>query len=186
MTDDTQDLEIATEAPTDEDGHPVHPERGHRICAAMKSKRTTPTNHGRERDEFEYCTLAAGWGVDGKTEGACSHHTGAIDNQGENNPNYEHGAFLSHFTDHLTDSETDALDDVKAQLETPEGAQDVARTAAATCLLQFQRSGDERFLRRFEGLCDKFGIAPADELDVNHSGLEEMFMDDLRSYHEGE
>lgn len=95
-----------------------------------------------------------------------------------------HGAFREHFTSHLTDAEEEAFEDAFEQLETPEGAQDVARSAAANCLLQFQRSGDERFLRRFEGLCDKFGIAPADELDVNHSGIEEMFMDDLREYHD--
>lgn len=97
-----------------------------------------------------------------------------------------HGAFREHFTSHLTGGEQKAFADAMEQLETPEGAQDVARTAAVNCLLQFQRSGDERFLRRFEGLCDKFNIAPTDEVDLNHNGLEEMFMADLRGYHRHE
>jgi len=29
-------------------------------------------------------------------------------------------------------------------------------------LEQFRRTGDERFLRRFESICDKFEIAPDD------------------------
>ncbi|WP_089650102.1 hypothetical protein [Halobacterium hubeiense] len=178
MTDDTSSFEIAEEAPTDEEGHPVHPDpdKDHRICAATKSDRTTPTEHGRERDDVEYCLLAAGWGVDDVKEGPCRKHTGAIDNRGENNENFEHGAFSKYFTSHLTDTEQDAFDDAREMLDEPEDAQEVAKTAASICLIKFRRSGDERFLRRFESICDKFGIAPADELELSGSvGIEEAW-----------
>lgn len=152
---------------------------------------------GDGRDEP--CRLVEGWGYENTSSGFCRKHgdrggtegnQNAVGNDGgapEQNDNaVTHGAYRKHFTSHITDGEQDAFGDAREQLETPEGAQDVARVAATNCLLQFQRSGDERFLRRFEGLCDKFGIAPADELDVNHSGIEEIFMDDLRGYHQGE
>jgi len=186
MTDEDPVLEIAEEAPTDDEGHPVHPDpdKSHRICAATKSDRTTATEHGRERDDVEYCTLAAGWGVDDKSEGPCSHHTGAIDNRGENNPSFEHGAFAEHFTSHLTEDEKAAYEDAREMLDSPEGSQEVAKAAASICLQQFRRSMDERFLRRFESLCDKFGIAPEDELTVHHEGLEDAFMSNLKSYYE--
>jgi hypothetical protein len=46
------------------------------------------------------------------------------------------------------------------------------------------RSQDPRWFRRYEGICDKFGIAPEDELTVHHEGLEDAFMSNLRDYHE--
>jgi len=53
---------------------------------------------------------------------------------------------------------------------TPQGAQAFARTAAGIAMEQFRRTGDQRFMQRAESICDTFGIAPADELDVEHSG----------------
>ncbi|WP_135827311.1 hypothetical protein [Halorussus halobius] len=187
MTDDDPELEIAEEAPTDEEGHPIHPDpdKSHRICAATKSDRTTSTEHGRERDDVEYCTLAAGWGVDGKSEGTCKHHLGAVDNRGENNPNFEHGAFAEHFTSHLTEDEKEAYEDARQMLDSHEGSQEVAKAAAAICLQQFRRSMDDRFLRRFESICDKFNITPPDELEVSGEvGIEAAFMENLKNYHE--
>lgn len=184
MTDDNPDLEIAEAAPTDDEGHPIHPEKGHRICAATKSDRTTPTEHGRERDDYAYCLLAAGWGVDDTSEGTCKHHLGAVDNRGENNPAFKHGAFARHFTSHLTDVEQDAFDEAREMLDSPESAQEIAKSAASICLVKFRRTGDERFLRRFESLCDKFGLAPHDELTVHHEGLEDAFMSNLKTYYE--
>jgi hypothetical protein len=75
------DWKIHPDAPTDDEGHPVHPERDIRICARTKSDETTPTDHGRERDDIPYCTLAAGWGVEEASEGACDHHGGGGDNE---------------------------------------------------------------------------------------------------------
>jgi len=181
-----EDYEISEDPPTDDEGHPIHPEKGYRICGATKSDRTTPTDHGRERDEYEYCLLTAGWGVDDTNEGPCKHHFGAVDNRGENNPQYKHGAFSEYFTDHLTEMEQEAFDEAREALEEPGSAQSIARHAASMCLVKFRRTGDERFLRRFESLCDKFSIAPEDELTVHHEGLEDAFMSNLRDYHEEE
>lgn len=116
----------------------------------------------------EPCGLSAGWGTD-KTDGPCKYHGGASTGAPEGNTNaVTHGAWAESFvTDFLTDAEIDRVKDAEQLLGTPESAQDVARTAAAITLEQFRRSGDERFLRRFESICDKFGIAPADELEVS-------------------
>lgn len=115
--------------------------------------------------------------------GKCDVH-GGKSKSGPENGNFRHGAFSKHFTSHLTDTEFDAFEEARELLENPEGAQDVARTAAASCLMKFKRTGDERFLRRFEGLCDKFGIAPEDELTVNMPGVEEAILEDVRRHHE--
>ena len=115
--------------------------------------------------------------------GKCRNHGGATptadenDRQGRgdqkgNRNAVTHGAFAKHFTSHLTEGEQAAFDDAVEQLDSPSGAQDIARQAASVCLLQFRRSGDERFLRRFEGLCDKFNIAPKDELEVTGDGFD--------------
>lgn len=136
-----------------------------------------------------YCSQPAGWGRGGDVvDGRCKfHHNGDHGKGGapERNANaVSHGAFQEHFTEHLTEGEQAAFDDAYAQLETPESAQDIARSAASMCLLQFRRSGDERFLRRFEGICDKFGIAPADELEISGSvSLEDAFLENLKDYH---
>jgi len=69
---------VHDDAPTDADGRPVHPDddKDYHICGMPKSDRTTPPDHGRDRDDVPYCTLYAGWGTDRKT-GACSKHGGA-------------------------------------------------------------------------------------------------------------
>lgn len=123
-----------------------------------------------------YCQAWPGQGTDHVGEGRCKFHGGL--NSGENgqgaradNENaVTHGAFREHFTSGLTEGERMAFDDAYDQLGEPESAQDVGRAAASICLLQFRRSGDERFLRRFEGLCDKFGIAPEDVERHEHTG----------------
>ena len=181
--------QIYPDAPTDEDGHPVHPEHPDRfICGRSKSANTTPTDHGRERDDVPYCLLTAGHGTEnpkrtGEPGVACTHH-GGDSPAGEDNGNFRHGAFSEYFTDHLTETEEEAFQDAREMLKEPESAQEVARSAATICLVQFRRTGDERFLRRFESICDKFAIAPEDELTVHHEGLEDAFMSNLKQYHE--
>ncbi|WP_395166343.1 hypothetical protein [Natrinema pallidum] len=110
--------------------------------------------------------------------GKCHNHGGSTPS-GDENPKQgrgdqegndnavTHGAFQEHFTSNLTEGEQAAFTDAYNQLEDAHGAQDIARSAASICLLQFRRSGDERFLRRFEGICDKFEIAPAERLEVD-------------------
>lgn len=176
--------EIHREAPTDSEGHPIHPERGHRICGARKSDRTTPTDHGRERDEYEYCLLAAGWGTDSQF-GACRKHPYKGSQIGKANPNYDHGAFSEHFRSDLTEGEKEALEDGVDRLSDPEGARELAIEMAAEAAIKYKRSGDTRFHREFRQLCETFNIAPGDELSIDVSGIEAAFMNDLReSYDE--
>lgn len=118
----------------------------------------------------ESCGLSAGWGTDNDT-GPCKFHGGATEGGGapEGNSNAaKHGAWSDSFvTDFLRDDEIERVRKAEDLLGEPETAQDVARTAAAIALEQFRRTGDDRFLRRYESICDTFGIAPADELEVS-------------------
>jgi len=65
---------VHDDAPTDDEGRPVHPEKGHPICGYEKTDAVD--KNGRKRDEYAYCLLAAGWGTD-RTTGHCSNHYGA-------------------------------------------------------------------------------------------------------------
>lgn len=116
----------------------------------------------------EPCGLSAGWGTD-NDDGPCKFHGGASEGAPEGNDwAVKHGAYSEKFVqDFLTDQEQAMLDDVQEVLETPEGAQANARMVAAIAQLQFRRTGDERFLRRYESICDTFGIVPADELEIS-------------------
>lgn len=74
------------------------------------------------------------------------------------------------FTDFLTGEERRRVREATDVLGSEAGAQEVGRHVAGLALEQFRRTGDERFLRRFESICDKFGIAPSDELEVTGEG----------------
>lgn len=120
------------------------------------------------------CQLPPGWGTDHVGEGRCKHHDapgGAREGAGapeENTNAATHGAYSQSFVENfLTDEEIERVEQAQELLDTPEGAQDHARLMAAIAIEQYRRSGDERFLRRYEAICDKAGIFPADELSVD-------------------
>jgi len=79
MTDKTDRLwqGVHDDAPRDDEGRPVHPERGYIICGQPKTDATA--NNGRKREDVPYCLQYAGAGTDRPTEagGACSKHGGA-------------------------------------------------------------------------------------------------------------
>jgi hypothetical protein len=80
----------------------------------------------------------------------------------------KHGAYSESFVqDFLTDKEIERVEQMREILETPEGAKADARLTAAILKEQWRRTGDERFARRYESICDTFGIAPNDEVDVS-------------------
>jgi len=66
----------------------------------------------------------------------------------------------------LTESEQKRVNEMARALGDETTAKELGQHVATLSLEQFRRTGDERFLRRFESICDKFGIAPADELNV--------------------
>ncbi len=73
----------------------------------------------------------------------------------------------SFVSDFLRDDEIERVKRGVDALGEPETAKELGRQVAMICLEQFRRTGDERFLRRYESICDTFGIAPADELEVS-------------------
>jgi len=178
MTDDDVEYEISEAPPRDDEGHPIHPEQGHRICGAVKSDRTTPTAHGRERDEYDYCLLAAGWGED-RSVGPCSKHPVTGEQWGQSNPNYEDGTY-SEFEDFMFDSLTDREREALGALDLDEDADAFATDVVKEAYAKYLRTGDDRFLREARQWASEFGVIerPADQLEVDadvdtNGGLDE-------------
>lgn len=106
--------------------------------------------------------------------GKCYHHGGQNYNGGapEGNTNAATvGAWSESFvTDFLTDKEIKRVENAAEALGEPQSAKELSRQVAAICLEQFRRTGDDRFLRRYESISDKFGLTPPDEHKVEHTG----------------
>jgi hypothetical protein len=68
---------VHDDAPTDDHGRPIHPEKGYPICGQPKTDATA--KNGRKREDVPYCLSYAGSGTDRPTEagGACYLHGGA-------------------------------------------------------------------------------------------------------------
>jgi len=102
--------------------------------------------------------------------GRCYHHGGKNENGGapEGNDNaVTVGAWAEDFYEgFLTEAERDRVEKSAELLGDEANAKQIAQHAASVSLEQFRLTGDERFIRRFESICDKFGIAPADEVNV--------------------
>lgn len=179
---------IHPDAPTDENGNPVHPDpdKTHHICGRTKSERTTETSHGRERDDHPYCLLRAGYNTSdpkrlNEPGVACSHHGGNNSGPtGEDNGAYKHGAYSKYLKSDLSENEQAVFDEVAENGWTKSHAKEMA----AEALIKYKRSGDERFLRRWESICEKFNLIDStDKIEV--SGPAEAMMLDVKAYHEG-
>lgn len=66
----------------------------------------------------------------------------------------------------LTQAEQERVEKSAEILGEKAGAKEIAQHAAMVCLEQFRRTGDERFMRRYESICDKANIYPDEEIDV--------------------
>lgn len=95
-----------------------------------------------------YCKNRAGKGTDHVGEGRCKFHGGAADNVGRENGNYRHGAYTADYPDDLSRNPADVVENLHE--ETSAGREEIARTLAAISVNQFRRSGDPRFLERYE------------------------------------
>lgn len=177
----TDDYEISSEPPRDDQGHPIHPERDHRICGATKSDQTTPTDHGRERDDYDYCLLAAGWGTE-RGVGPCSKHPIKGEQWGKSNPNYEDGSYAE-VRDFITNDATDAEQDFFDELDLEDGGSQFVHDVVKEAYIKYKRTGDERFLREVRQWLSEFNIVEngdevelTGELDhaVDHDLSEEM------------
>lgn len=67
------DYDIPDDVPIDDQGRPLHPERGYPICGYRKTDATA--NNGRKREDVAACLQSAGWGTD-RDVGACKAHYG--------------------------------------------------------------------------------------------------------------
>jgi len=178
MTD--ADHEISDEPPRDDQGHPIHPERGHRICGAVKSDRTTPTDHGRERDEYGYCLLAAGWGEDRNT-GPCSKHPVTGEQWGESNSNFKNGATSEYFKSKLSERQRDVYDEVAEKLADPDEAKGVLRQVATQMILVGEHSNDPAMVREGRQMLSEFNIVDntdSVEVDAKVESEQELTLDD--------
>lgn len=130
-------------------------------------------DHGGRNSSGEPCGRAAGWGTPNDT-GRCRRHLGTSPDGSSHEGNdwaATHGAYSESFVeDFLTLQEKAMVEQAQEVLETPEGAQANARLMAAIAQIQARRSGDERFLRRYESICDTFSIAPEDVERLEHTG----------------
>jgi len=119
-------------------------------------------DHGGKGGE---CGLPAGWGTDFDS-GKCRHCRGTSPDGSSHEGNdwaATHGAYSKSFVeDFLTDQEIKRVGQAQEILSDVEGAQAQARLVAAIALEQFRRTGDGRFLRRYESICNTFNIAPDD------------------------
>lgn len=160
MTD--AEFEISEEPPRDEQGHPIHPERGHRICGAVKSDRTTPTEHGRERDEFDYCLLAAGWGED-RNVGPCRKHPVTGEQWGESNPNHSHGGYseLEAFDDYMMKPTPDEHREALESIDFDEHGKEYAATIVRRLTHEFRVTGDPRKAAEARHWASEFGLIEA-------------------------
>jgi uncharacterized C2H2 Zn-finger protein len=103
---------VHDDAPRDDEGRPIHPEKGYPICGQPKTDATA--NNGRKRDDVPYCLQYAGHGTDRKT-GACSKHGGAGGApEGWRNGNARHLLFSKRMND-------DDRDQFNAIVEGPDG-----------------------------------------------------------------
>lgn len=161
------DYEISDEPPRDDQGHPIHPERGHRICGATKSERSTPAPHGRSRDDVAYCLQSAGWGTD-RDVGPCKNHPITGEQWGESNPNYSSGAY-SEFEDFMFDSLSERERNAVDALDFSEHAGQFAAGVVKEAYAKYQRTGDDRFLREARQWASEFGVIEAapDRLEVD-------------------
>jgi hypothetical protein len=154
-------MPVHPDAPTDAAGHPIHPERGHRICGRPKSTRTTPTNHGRERDDYPYCLQYAGSGTDYQ-DGACSDHGGAT-GRGEDSPAFKHGLF----SDYLSAEDRDVVDALEKYGDVEKLDELInwrlARLRRAVRALNDQET-DRDFWAAFRDIVDAAGPIEAEEI----------------------
>jgi len=169
------DYEIAQEPPRDEKGQPIHPEKGYPICAAKKSDRTTPTEHGRERDDVDYCLQRAGWGTD-RDIGPCRNHPVTGEQWGKSNPNFKDGATSEYFKSKLSERQRDVYDEVAEKLADPDEATNILRQVATRIILVGEHSNDPAMVREGRQLLSEFNIVENSdsvhidgELDVTQS-----------------
>lgn len=118
----------------------------------------------------EQCGHPAGWGTDNDS-GPCKFHGGATEGGGApegNNNAATVGAWAEDFyEDFLTEAEKKRVKESAEILGDQAGAQEIAQHAASVCLEQFRRTGDERFLRRYESICDKAQIFPEETIEMD-------------------
>lgn len=98
------------DAPTNDDGYPIHPERGHPICGRNKSGGSPEYHNKNSRTDVPYCLRRPGHGCDedrGRGQ-ACSDHGGeAGAPEGPRNGNWKLGLY----SDYMTEDDAERAED---------------------------------------------------------------------------
>ncbi|WEL29866.1 hypothetical protein [Haloferax volcanii] len=82
-----------------------------------------------------------------------------------------HGAYSEKFLEGFVGPNgKERIEDGYELTDTPEGAKKQARLMAQVALEKFRVTNDERFLRRYEAICDKANIFPEDVDRTEHTG----------------
>lgn len=124
------------------------------------------------------CGLPAGWGTDHTGVGACKLHGGNAGAPDGNTNAVTVAAWAEDFvTDFLRDDEIERVEDLAELLGDPGSAQDAGAMAAALAMEQFRRTGNDRFLRRFESIADKAGLFPDDDDTQVNVSLDDLYRD---------
>jgi hypothetical protein len=126
----------------------------------MTSDKPLPDRCGAQCRDGGYCENYPKGEAD-----RCRMHGGGSPGAPEGNDNaVDVGAWAEDFyADFLTEAEKERVHESADALRDEATAQEVASHAASVCLEQFRRTGDERFMRRYESICDTFGLTPADD-----------------------
>jgi hypothetical protein len=156
------DYEFSEEPPRNDVGYPLHPEKGYPICAAQKSDRTTPTDHGRERDDIDYCLQRAGWGTD-RDIGPCRNHPVTGEQWGESNPNFKHGATSEYFKSKLSDRQQRVFDEWVDALDDPEEAVNLLGIVGMNLALRGEDAMDPALIREGRQLLSEFNVVPNED-----------------------
>lgn len=104
------DRDFHPDAPTDDEGYPIHPEHGYRICACKKREQSDNTN-----DEYPFCMHPEAYDVDGKDEGPCTFHGGSSEGASEGNDNaarHEMYAERNAYYQRRSDEQQALIDDI--------------------------------------------------------------------------
>lgn len=163
---------VHDDAPTNDDGVPIHPEKGYPICGYEKTDAVD--KHGGKREDIPYCLQAAGWGTDRST-GHCRAHHGASTGAPEGWRNGSARHLL--YSNQMSDEDREVFDAVVAgddELLSVEDMADMLKNSVAWEFTRLQRAIDKipdaELVEKYE--CQKCGTTHTTPLPDECTGYD--------------